>query len=253
LPLAWKARELVPVNKFEVGFDVGALQGYVVSAVNSIVASKLQLQTRCLFGPTLSFMKTVACSCGVNVGPECAVAPKTTKVDLGTTAVACGAPSRIVAGGVSVRLGSSSVSDCSRPAEIALEKAVAKVQSSTTTGTTVSKRSVVRLGKRTTTPSACYAMVVNSNTAFIGQLRGDCLTFNPNMAMSGVEICLPLKDSIAYDSTTYPLAGIATTSTAGDGSTVYTASATLTATDMTSAFCVTVNDAGTYCPGTFFV
>jgi hypothetical protein len=253
-PLEWKQRQQVSKQVWTSSIDLGVLMTYVDAAIGSIVSAATQSQLRCMYAPTLSFMQIAACSCGVNLSPECGFASSSSvaTVDLGSTPVSCGQASTIRTGGMTVSVSAGSIQDCSRPVEIKLEKAMTKAQMSRSRSETPKKRSVIHLEKRlTTATAACYVSVVNVNNAFIGQIRGDCLVFKPSIAMAGIELCLPLKDAIPYDATTYPISGIAIATKNDDGTTIYTAS-NLVPSVFGSTFCVTVGTPGTYCPGTTF-
>ena len=254
---SWKKRQYEAKNRWGSSIDLNLMYQYLDQAVATHIATIMRMEAQCKFASVLSTMKPVACSCGTGVdASDAALCFASRSSGSSTREISCGEESNVRSGLFKIKFSKSSVQDCTVKNSFTIGTVSSEPSTdSTTVNSTLTRRSVVMIGKRdtasTTATASCYAVVQNNNNAFIGQLRGDCVSFNPSGAVSGVEICMQLRSSIPYDQSTYPTFGVALLTTSGS-SQVYTASS-LSTYQSGNQYCVIVNTAGSFCPASFML
>ena len=264
-PLTWKRRVHGPVNQWIQTPEFSLLFSYINAAVSGRVAQAVAQSMICRFKAVSSFLGIAACNCGVNInGADCG-ANLDTSVKLAQQTVPCGVAVSVA--GVTVPASTS----CNQSAQLSVSaQPTSALASGSSSGKSVLHALVLPsrfkfhyetlvqsahrgygFPVRSSTPSAaaCYASVINSYSAIIGQLRGDCVVFTSSQTMYGVQICMTVKSSISWDSTLYPVAGVAVLTKDSQNNNVYTAQSTAVSVSGTQ-MCLTLTSSsgGTYCP-----
>jgi len=264
VPLSWLQRERKAVNTWKSVPRNDLVQNYMWKAVAGRMAQLVGAEMQCKFAPIGTFLQTIACACGVNrdasvcstmdINPTlgereltCGVATAVAGVDIPATANCQQNPSvKIQAAAVQASEGSTSAGRQASSRTLAQYREVMAAAQGSVSKSWLSRR--FSAAPQAATASACYAKVKNSLGAIIGQLRGDCLVFSTTTQLSNVRICMTIKASVEWDSTAYPIAGLAFASRDANNQVVYTAQSNTVTVDGTQ-MCVTVNTAGgTFCP-----
>lgn len=246
-PLQWKLRQRKSVNTWSSSVQDNILYQYVSLAVASKISESMIGNLQCHFSGVQSMLKTVACECGVNLGPECAVAVKEDAV-LSQTQASCGQSKTISAGGLQVKLNSDSIQQCNSTTNIDVGLRTADPTSGFPAGSHLNHiPTKARLAGAATSSAACFAQVKNNNNVIVGQLRGDCVVFSASGSVSNVRICMTQKTSIPYDSSSYPVSGVALSSKDSTNTLVYLAT-NLAVIVSGTQWCTTVSTSGAYCP-----
>jgi len=236
----WSQREVKPLNSWSQIIDFKLMNQFVSRAAGNVISEIIATELKCQYNSLLGHMKTIACSCGVNTNSDqCQFSAGSSQV-LAEGELSCGEVRSVLAGGAGATFGSDSLVNCSSTTSFQMNRITSNPQDSNSTSTGLTKRDNAQ------TQAACYAYVQNSAGAYVGQVRGDCVTFTPSGAIRNVEICMALKSTITWDSATYPVAGIARMTTSGS-SNVYTATSDTTL-ESNNQFCFFTDSGGTFCP-----
>ena len=242
----WKQRAIVPVNSWSIVTDMNSLNDAVYTAISARISEIMRGELSCRFKPVLNYLKTIACSCGINLDNSCAVRSDGQK-NVASGHIICGEEREITSGGLKVRFESDSLSECDTQSTFDVAKLEPAPRTSPN-ATLINKRSVINLSARSTVSANCFAYVQNSNSAYVGQIRGDCVVLNPSSRIANVEICMALKDTIPWDMNTYPDASVALRTLDTNGNEVYSVRSSLSVLESNKQFCTRVNEKGTYCP-----
>lgn len=251
VPGVWYKRRVLSVNTWSSVVNTNIVMNYVNQAISLIIGNVLMHQYNCYYRPLFPLLKSIACKCGINVGPECGSLNSQDAV-LGQQTASCSQNVTIYAGGSIITLNSDSIQNCSTVFSLVYGSRSGNPDTSVWSSTnSTQKRDYMYLKKRydsTTIPSPCYAIVQNNYSAYIGQLRGDCVSFTPSGPVSNIEICTVIKASIPADAGNYPNLGIALSSTDSSKTVRYYASSVISSYSKGSFLCAIVNQGGIFCP-----
>ena len=239
----WNKRQLVPKNSWTKVVNMQVLHDELNRAISARISEIVKNEMVCRFTSTLSYLKMVACSCGINQDESCAIRRVAETKQVASGELMCGEERQITSGGMKVTFDASSLQDCDSQATFEISKVEPQPLDNSASNSTVTA-----LNKRATVSANCYAYAKNSFGAYVGQLRGDCVVLNPSARVSNVEICMSLKDTIPWDSETYPNATVALRTIDSNSNEVYTIKSTYSIYESNRQFCVKVSEKGTFCP-----
>jgi len=199
----------------------------------------------CSLNPLKKDLETIACHCGSNneacAGVTDAIMP------IGDIDIVAGEEEVIRVGPVQVAVFTDSVSseDDVLNVEIGIESSDSLLVFTSSSSRRVRRSLVATEGAEKARSASCFAIVKNEEGTVVGQVVGDCVSFDPSAPLANeVELCMHAKTSIPVDYEVFVVAGVASMDSTSKAVTALDQVVTV----KEGKYCAMVTAAGVYCP-----
>lgn len=240
----WLTRQMVATNTWTSTLDKWRVRDSVRSIEDRLREEANSQFSRCMYGEVGESLLKLSAVCGG------ASASELSRVKAEPVAIAKkkGYP------GVAETVGMATASNVeleenslTSSTTISIMKAIAEVNDGEPARRRLGSGRLLNTAGGSLNDASCWSKVRNANNILVGQLLGDCVTFQLDGSTNGVNMCLEVKAEIQQN-TDYSTKVFVQRGGSSDAYT-YTPT-TKTVTDSGTHFCASVTEAGTYfCPG----